>query len=74
MKLNEQEYQEMVELFVTSASDEKEEQEKMRKYIRQYAFTRFQEHFYLFLDLKQETKDRIRAIRVLTKEALRGKK
>lgn len=74
MKLSEQEYQEMVELFVTSASDEVEEQEKMRKYIRQYEFIRFQEHFYLFLDLKQETKDRIRAIRVLTKEALRGKK
>ncbi len=73
MKLNEQEYQEMVELFVTSASDDLEEQEKMRKYIQQYEFIRFQEHFYLFLDLKQETKDRIRAIRVLTKEVLKGK-
>lgn len=74
MNLSEQEYQEMVELFVTSASDEEEEQEKMRKYIRQYEFIRFQKHFYLFVDLKSETKERIRAIKVLTKEALKRKK
>ena len=73
MNLSEQEYREMVELFVTSASDEEEEQEKMRKYIRQYEFIRFQKHFLLF-DLKSETKERIRAIKVLTKEALKRKK
>ena len=67
--LTEAEYNEMIDLFVASASDKKEEQDKIREHLTRCEFTDFQKYYYRFCDdLSDETKDNIRAIRKLIEE------
>lgn len=72
--LSENEYNQMIDIFVESASPNLEEQMKLREAIEKYGLINVQEKYYQFLDVKQETKDNIKTIATLVNEAKNHKK
>ncbi len=67
--LTEVEYNEMIDLFVASVSNKKEEQNKIREHLKRCEFADFQKYYYRFCDdLSDETKENIRVVRELVEE------
>lgn len=69
-QLTEEEYQKMKQLFFDSVTTDEKEKEKMELEIKKYGFIAFQEYYYMFSPLKQETKDNIYAVKTLVKEQI----